>query len=274
MLAVALRAGIKKVKFLGGEPLISPYLPELVAYVKAAAPETDVSIITSGAAPRSRLEAAFAAGLDRANLSIHGWMPAAFARNGSQRCYALRADCLEYLLALGRALKLNYVYTGPEVEDDLAALLLALQAPRFAARRVVVSVLDELSHSEMSPDTIRNVLRRLCGTPSEVLMDEDPHSLPTERWRYVSGLQVEIKSSQLGEHAPWAVCTTCPRRQACREGTFALRLDPDGLLRYCMDRPDLGFSLLEACQTDVTQGLEAWHRQLFSLLATNVKDAA
>ncbi len=266
MLEIALASGIKKVKFLGGEALVSPLLPALVAHVKQTARDADVSIITSGAASVHRLKAAFDAGLDRANLSIHGWTPEAFARNGTRELFHRRKACLDHLLERGRPLKLNYVYTGPEVEEDLEALIRDLETPRFAGGNVVLSILDDLSQPTMSPDTIRHLLERLRGTPVMVRTDDDPNSLQAERWYYRSGLVVEIKSSRLSEHAPWRVCPTCHLRRKCREGTFALRLDPDGRLRYCMDRPDLGFSLLEASRRGLVHGLEMWRRQLERLL--------
>jgi cyclic pyranopterin phosphate synthase len=266
MLDVAVRAGVRKIKFLGGEPLVARDLPALIAYVKALAPDADVSIITAGAAPVRKLEACFDAGLDRANLSIHGWTREAFSRNGPPGLFEHRQANLERLLEHGRPLKLNYVYTGPEVEDDLTALLEQASTSRFTARSVLVSVLDDLNHPEMSSETIRQVLARLCGSPLEVLPEADPHSLPTERLRWASGLRVEIKSTRLGDVAPWSVCLSCPRRPVCREGIFALRLDPDGRLRYCADRPDLGFSLKEACNDGVSSALEIWRMRLDALL--------
>lgn len=260
-LEVALKQGIQKLKFLGGEPLVSPLLVPLIHWVKEQAPELDVSLITAGGVPPERLEQAFQAGLDRANLSIHGWGREAFARHSRAQnregLYAWRMENLNRLLEKGRFLKLNYVYTGPEVENDLLELL------TWASNKpVVVSVLDDLNQHDMSPDTIRGMLSRLLGVPQRVLRDDDPHSLETERLCWASGLVVEIKSSQLGQLAPWSACVTCPRRSVCREGIFALRLEPDGHLRPCADRPDLGYSLLDAVQQGTRHAIEQWQYQL------------
>ncbi len=268
MLDVAARAGIRKFKFLGGEPLLEGALPALIAGVKSACLEADVSVITSGAVPVEMLEACFAAGLDRANLSIHGWTWEAFRANGGTVQYAQRRAVLERLLVLGRPLKLNFVYLGEASEQDLGVFLKDLSGERFTSRPVTVSILDDLGNAEMSPETIREVLRRLLGEPREKWVDDDPSSLPAERWRWRSGLTVEIKSSILGELAPWVVCETCPKRKQCREGTFALRLEPSGDVRFCMDRPDLRFSLLEACRADPGRAVDRWEAELCAMANT------
>jgi pyrroloquinoline quinone biosynthesis protein E len=60
LLQAALRNGIRKVKLLGGEPFRRPDLERIIAAVRAAAPEVDLSVITSGVANPDRLDAAFA----------------------------------------------------------------------------------------------------------------------------------------------------------------------------------------------------------------------
>ncbi len=260
MLEAAVEAGVRKLKFLGGEPLVYRDLPRLIARVKRVAPGVDVSMITSGAAQPSALAACFEAGLDRANLSIHGWTERTFARNGSKALFELRRRNLKRLLERGRPVKLNYVYTGASCEADLAAFLDDVRRPPIAGRGVVVSILDDLSNPGMGPDTIRSLLRRLCGTLPAAEVDDDPYSLPAERYRWPSGLCVEVKSSRLGDLAPWNACGTCDKRAQCREGTFALRLDPTGRVRFCMDRLDLGFSLIEPARAGRDQGAKAWRR--------------
>lgn len=242
LLGAALDNGVRKLKFLGGEPLSRRDLPEIIAALRREDAALDLSLITSGVAPRERVEACFAAGLSRANLSIHGFLPVAFARRGGgERAYALRQETLALLCALGRPLKLNYVYSGPEDAEDLAALLCFARG-----RPLVVNVLDDLSRPELSADTLLAVLQRLLGPPSSQHREPDPHSLPTLHLRYGGDLEIEIKDQRLGEQAPYRACATCPARPQCREGIYALRLTHTGVLRPCMDRPDLGAPLLPA----------------------------
>jgi molybdenum cofactor biosynthesis enzyme MoaA len=241
LVAVGYQEGVRKVKLLGGEPLIRADLPQLIAELLAATgPDLDLSLITAGVVPVKNLHAAFAAGLQRANLSIHGWSAEALARNTKTRdAWAMRQRNLDALLAYGRPLKCNYVYTGPEVEADLAEFL------RWAADKpLTVAVLDDLGVDQDGPAVVRAALMRMHGPWQESLREEDPNSLPTQRLHWADGLVVEVKDHQLGQVAPWQACGACPVRSRCKEGIHALRLSHTGDLRPCMDRPELGSDVL------------------------------
>jgi cyclic pyranopterin phosphate synthase len=243
LLDVALDQGIRKLKLLGGEPLLRRDLPAVIAHLRGRAPHLDLSLITGGAVDPARLDACFDAGLSRANLSVHGWSLEAFrartARGAPQ--HAQRQRVLEALLRRGRFLKLNYVWRGPADDADLAGLL-----DHAAGLPVVVSVLDDLSDPGLSAAQVLAALTRLRGLAAASALEEDPHSLSTLRLRWSDGLEVEVKDQRLGAVAPWSPCGACPARARCREGIWALRLSHDGRLRPCMDRPDLGVDLLGA----------------------------
>lgn len=239
-LRVGLRQGVRKLKLLGGEPLLRADLPEVIAALRAEDDALDISLITGGVAPAGRLSACFAAGLSRANLSIHGWSPAAFTARTQrgERAWAQRQGTLDALRAADRPLKVNFVWRGERDDADLAGLLEAM-----AGAPVLVSVLDDLSQPQLGPADVRAAVTRLRGAPARAWAEPDPHSLPTLRLGWSDGLQVEIKDHALGAVAPWRTCVACPARARCREGIFALRLSHDGWLRPCMDRPDLGVDL-------------------------------
>lgn len=247
--------GVDKIKLLGGEPLLRPDLGALVGALRSAAPSADLSLITAGVAPADRLPAAFAAGLDRANLSVHGWSVAHFAHKARRgpEAHRRRQETLAWLLAQGRPTKLNYVYGGPADEADLDAFL-----TWAAPRPVVAAVLDDLGQ-DLGPAVVLDVLRRLRGAPATTRIEPDPRSLPTLRLTWADGLEVEVKHQQLGAQAPWGACAACPVRARCREGIDALRLTHDGWLRPCLDRPDLGVDLATAWARDGEGGLaDAW----------------
>lgn len=249
--------GLAKIKFVGGEPLLRPDLPELVSAARATFPAADLSVITAGGVHTSRQDRVFEAGLDRMNVSIHGFGERAFVRRGNrERLLHARTLFLEALLRRERPTKLNYVYSGPEDDDDLRELLTF-----SAGRGVLVNVLDNLN-ADIGPRRLIALLERWLGGPDEHTRDRDPHSLDTTRLRWHGGPWVEIKTEHLGEYAPWTDCTTCERRQTCREGIFALRLTHDGQLRPCMDRSDLGYplvdELLERGLAAAIEGLQGW----------------
>jgi cyclic pyranopterin phosphate synthase len=239
LLNVAVSQGVRKIKLLGGEPLARKDLPELIAAV--ARPGLDLSLITSGAVRADRVDACFAAGLTRANLSIHGWTEAGFAARAQRpHAYALRAAVIARLLAHGRFLKLNYVWRGPGDDADLAGLL------AWAAEKpVTIGLLDELSLG-LGHRPLLEALNRLRGPWASATPEPDPNSLPTTILRWHDGLSVEVKDHRLGDVSPWKSCTTCPLRARCGEGVHALRLTHTGELKPCMDRADLGVDLRAA----------------------------
>jgi len=262
-LSVAVAAGVRKFKFLGGEPLVRRGLAARIGVLRKQAPAADLSIITSGVAEVAVVEGLFAAGLSRMNVSIHGFTPSALAKRSrlAERHHAQRAAVLDYLLSLRRPLKLNYVYGGPADEPDLAALL------KWAADHpVLVNVLDDLGRDELGPQSLLSLLTRLCGPWDRALEEPDPDSLPTTRLHWPSGLVVEVKTEQLGRFAPWQDCASCPMRARCREGIYAVRLTHRGQLQLCMDQPTLGVSLVEALKGGPSEALDTWQRFISSHL--------
>lgn len=254
-LAVAVDAGIRKFKFLGGEPLARRDLPERIGILHRRAPGADLSIITSGVGELALVEALFAAGLSRMNVSIHGFTLPAFAKRSRlpEPQYAKRAAMLSYLITLGRPLKLNFVYSGDADVADLRELL------AWAAERgVLVNVLDDLNDPTLGAGRLARVLEQLRGPWARAYEEIDPDSLPTTRLAWADGLTVEVKTEQLGLVAPWQDCGACPARTRCREGIYAVRLTHQGRLQLCMDRQDLGIPLIEALQGGHQAAVEAW----------------
>ncbi len=178
---VGVLSGVRKLKFLGGEPLLRGDLPEVIAALRRVDRALDLSLITGGAVAPDRLEACFEAGLSRANLSVHGWSLEAF-RERTRRgpaALALRQRNLSLLLERGRFLKLNYVWRSPSDDADLGALL-----GWAAGRPLVVNVLDDLGDPGAGPAQLLRALHRLRGAPESVYTEPDPHSLPTTRLRW------------------------------------------------------------------------------------------
>ncbi len=242
LLRCATLAGARKIKFLGGEPFLRRDLPEIVRAVRGWCPEADLSVITAGAVPVERLHDAYAAGLDRVNVSFHGFGRAAFAENNRARGAfeqreAFVAAAESEAAARRVPMKINYVYGGPAQRDDLAALL-----SWAAGRAVVVGLLDDLGGA-LSWGDLMGVLVTLRGAPARVETAPDVHSLATRLLTWNDGLQVELKHQRLGEVAPHEACAACPVRERCKEGIVALRLTHTGLFRPCMDRSDLALDL-------------------------------
>lgn len=237
---VACRIGVQKIKFLGGEALLRRDLERVIEGVRAFAPRSDLSIITAGLADPSRVRSLLDAGLDRINVTFHGFGREAFSeRVSSAAAWDRRQRFVEAVLNARRPMKVNYVYRGPGDLEDLDALLAWAKDTH-----AVVGVLDELQ-SDLGYEGVATAVRALRGAPSSVALERDPHSLATEHWSYSDGLRVELKHLRLGAVAPYATCEHCPSRRSCGEGIFALRLTHRGAIVPCLDRPDLAVPLVE-----------------------------
>lgn len=78
LLRVALRYGLRKVRFTGGEPLLRGDIAELVSSAKSLG-VADVSLTTNGLFLKSKIRDLKEAGLDRVNISLDSLRPGRYA---------------------------------------------------------------------------------------------------------------------------------------------------------------------------------------------------
>lgn len=69
IIEIARELGIKKIRFSGGEPLLSPYLENLIKFSKNLGIE-DIAVTTNGYGLAERIELLKASGLKRVNISL------------------------------------------------------------------------------------------------------------------------------------------------------------------------------------------------------------
>ena len=82
---IAARLGVKKLRLTGGEPLLRPHLPELVAKLRAIDGITDLAMTTNGVLLPRYAQALADAGLDRVTISLDSLDPAVFHRMSGER---------------------------------------------------------------------------------------------------------------------------------------------------------------------------------------------
>lgn len=271
-LRIAAAKGIRKFKFLGGDPLVRADLPDVIAGLRAIAPSADISLITAGSQKADKVDAVFAAGLDRINFSMHGFSIAALAarqerRVNAEKLHAQRAAFIARVLEYGRVCKINYVYTGESDESDLNELL-----DWAAPLPVTVNVLDDLNNSSLDAAALCRALTRMRGEPACEERVPDADSMETRHLIWKDGLRVEIKHKQLGDLLAYAACPSCSKRYKCREGIYAIRLLHSGNLHLCMDRQDIFLPLADIIQERGRQeGARAWE-QFFTEEMNNEKN--
>src|ERR1700728_5041021 len=74
------RLGVTEVRLTGGEPLLRPGLPGLVARMAALSPRPEISLTTNGIGLAGLAQPLRAAGLDRLNVSLDTLSPGVFKR--------------------------------------------------------------------------------------------------------------------------------------------------------------------------------------------------
>jgi GTP 3',8-cyclase len=72
------RLGVTRVRFTGGEPLVSRHLERIIASAAALKPRPELALTTNGIGLARRATALRAAGLDRVNVSLDSIEPATF----------------------------------------------------------------------------------------------------------------------------------------------------------------------------------------------------
>ncbi|MFC0004241.1 GTP 3',8-cyclase MoaA [Micromonospora siamensis] len=118
------RLGVTEVRFTGGEPLIRPGLPGIVAAVAALRPRPRISLTTNGIGLERLAPTLRAAGLDRVNVSLDTLDPARFAALTRRDRLADVLAGLAGAAAAGLSpVKLNSVLMRGVNEDEAPALL-------------------------------------------------------------------------------------------------------------------------------------------------------
>ena len=125
------RLGVRRLRLTGGEPLLRPGLPELVARLAALEGLEEVALTTNGFLLERHAEALAAAGLGSLNLSLDSLQEprfAALSRTPGALARVLRGLDAAQRVGL-RPIKLNAVVVPGRNDDELPALV------RFAASR-------------------------------------------------------------------------------------------------------------------------------------------
>ena len=258
MVVACIDAGIRKVKLIGGEPTCYPDLLPLIRGIKTARSGIDLSMISNGLQSVAFYRDCLAQGLDRLNLSIHGWTAAYFCRNTHDTPAAWRTmrETLRALLEAHAVCKLNYVWKRGENEADLMQLIPALAAfpdVRLDLLNFLVTSPGDVHRGFFLPMEEIEAWLDAKFTIRTRVVHSNPYSLDSLDVTLGNGLHVNLKNRQLRDTQFLNACATCAQRPFCTEGITAVRLTTAGMLQPCLLRDDLSLDLLQTPQPDVME---------------------
>ncbi|MGW6495470.1 radical SAM protein [Nonomuraea angiospora] len=236
-------AGISRVFFTGGEPLLSP----LARPILQGLPEHEMSdytttLITSGLTLTKDLDWLAATALDRIKVSLHYFSDASIAAiaEGKPGDIAKIKAGIESAIDAIPIVELNLLLqeqNAHEVMDIIA------YARELGTGLQIIELVDTdhnqgLGGGKVPSGDISAYLRSIA-THGEVITSGTGQG---RRVFTVPGrngsMTIEVIDAALGRHHV-GQCGTCPAQPHCIEGFWALRLDSAGELSPCLLRPDL-----------------------------------
>lgn len=243
IISACIKAGIKKVKFLGGEPTLYGDMSKLVKSLSDMFPSVDLSMISNGTASIKYYEQLKKDGLKRLNISVHGWGEQFFLENtGSDKyIWQLMRNNLHHLLSKGYVNKINYVIKKGVNEKDLYNLIDWLK--QFPNIRLDILNFLNLSISGKdnpyyySMKTIESLLQKKYGIIQKSVY-HNIYSIDSDNILLGNGLNVNLKSNELRNFNYMNICDDCSQRRLCTEGIAAMRLTTDMKLQPCLIRYD------------------------------------
>jgi cyclic pyranopterin phosphate synthase len=252
--SIAVPLGICKIRITGGEPLLRPKLPELIAPLAQLDGIQDLALTTNGVLLAGFARTLYDAGLRRLNVHLDTLDRERF-RTITRRDDLRRVlDGIETAKSVGFThIKLNAVIVKGFNEDDIVPLVRFARERNLEARFIEFMPLDgqELWSLKqvLTADEMIARLEHEWG-PLMAVPDADPRA-PATAYRFVDGHQVGFIAS-----VSRPFCLNCNR----------LRLTSDGKLRNCLfaheetdvsaflARPETDDQLISAIRQSV------WHK--------------
>jgi cyclic pyranopterin phosphate synthase len=227
MLEGLAQAGVRRIRFTGGEPLLYRPLEEVIAHAARLGFE-DIALTTNATRLRERAPALRAAGLRRVTISLDSLDPQRFARlTRGGHLAEVRAGIDAAVAARFDELKVNCVVLRGENDDELEALV------RFAwAHGIVPRFLEVMAVGEgarLVPDhlvTVAQMREQLAALlePAATLAT-DPNRGPA---RYLPSRHDQRLRVGFISGTSDTFCAGCDR----------LRVAADGFVRPCLSMND------------------------------------
>ncbi|MEO7743245.1 MAG: GTP 3',8-cyclase MoaA [Usitatibacter sp.] len=228
--------GTEKIRLTGGEPLLRRGIDRLVAMLREALPDVDLTLTTNGSALAAHAAALKAAGLDRVTVSLDCLDDATFRRmNDADFPVARVLAGIEAAAAAGLApIKVNMVVKRGVNDHHVVDMARHFRGTGHVVRYIEFMDVGSTNGWRLddvvpSAEVVRRIAEHFPIEPAEPNYSGEV----AERWRYLDGAgEIGVISS-----VTEAFCSTCTRARLSTDGQlytclFAQRgYDIKGLLR-------------------------------------------
>jgi len=229
LVGIAVSLGVREVRLTGGEPLLRPGVPALVARLAGLDPRPELSITTNGILLGRDAAALAAAGLDRVNVSLDTLDAATFKRITFRDKHAQVLAGLVAARAAGLdPVKVNAVLLRGVNDHEAPDLLEWALVNRYELRFIEQMPLDAQHGWDRARMVTAEEVLHLLTARYELapLSDPDRGAAPAETWQVVAGPGVPGPGRKVGivGSVTRPFCGACDR----------VRLTADGQLRDCL----------------------------------------
>ncbi|MFG2999766.1 radical SAM protein [Streptomyces sp. NPDC048340] len=240
-------AGLTRVYFTGGEPLLSPMAKPVLTSLPVRRRGVSYTMITNGTLVRTHQEWLAKAELDRIKVSLHYFSDESFkAIAGTRKSITTVLDGVDAAREICGQVEINTLMQK-ENEHELTRILdfaLDRRMPVQFIELVETGFNSGRTSSAVSADGIIAYLRSLTTEERTEIAGVGQG----RRVFRVDGVEINVIHRDLGRHHV-GQCGTCPLKPNCVEGFWALRLDHAGGLQPCLLRDDLRMNLLPLLDT-------------------------
>jgi len=215
--------GTRKIRLTGGEPLLRKDIARLVAMLREALPEVDLTLTTNGSALRAHAQPLRDAGLDRVTVSLDSLDEATFrAMNDADFAVARVLEGIEAAAQAGLGpIKVNMVVKRGVNDHQVVEMARHFRGGPHIVR--FIEFMDVGSTNGWRMDDVvpsAEIVRRISAQFPLASAQPNYRGEVAQRWRYADGAgEIGVISS-----VTQAFCSTCTRA----------RLSTDGQLYTCL----------------------------------------
>ncbi|MFE7354893.1 radical SAM protein [Streptomyces sp. NPDC057543] len=235
-----MEAGLKRVYFTGGEPLVSRWARPVLTQLPPSTPDSTYTLITNGLLVRRNQEWLAQTPLDKIKVSLHYFSDESLMEIARvpQGIGAI-LDGIEAAREVVPHVELNTLLQRQNEHEIEAILDYALER-RLPVQLIELVDTDYNESGSSAAVSAEGAIRYLRNLTS----DEHTEIAGVGQGRRVfrvDGVEIDVIHRDLGRHHV-GQCGTCPVRPKCVEGFWALRID--------QERTDHGDEPLSAAQSD------------------------